>query len=310
MTCSEAREKLSLYIYGDLDFATEELFEQHLAACECCRAAIAEERRWHESVKVNAIEPPLELLSKCRQELHDAVQVAQEAKEPLWLRCLDSLGFRPTGWSMRIAMASLLVCLGFGLSRLSERWVPGPVFTDQMALIDPLRAHVRMIEQGQDDRIQVVIDEIREHVVSGTRNDPLMRRFLLSALRDPADPAVRVDSLEVLKEDPGTDVRDTLIDVAQHDSNSGVRLKAIAALERFAEASETRRILVHVLAHDECPDVRSEAIDLLVASGDKAGFTSQMTETLQSAMRSDPDGYVRMRCQRALQASNVPVKVY
>jgi HEAT repeats len=246
----------------------------------------------------------------CRQELRESVEIAREAKEPLWLRCLDSLGFRPTGWSMRIAMASLLVCLGFGLSRLSERWVPAPDFTGQMALIDPLRAHVRMIEQGRDDRVQVVIDEIREHVVSGTPSDPVMRRFLLAALRDPSDPAVRVDSLEVLKEDAGTDVRDTLLDVAQHDSNSGVRLKAIAALERFVEASETRRILVHVLSHDECPDVRSEAIDLLVASGDKAGFSPQLTETLQTVMRSDPDGYVRMRCQRALQASNVPVKVY
>jgi hypothetical protein len=310
MTCAEAREKLSLYIYGELDFTTEELFEQHVSGCECCRTAIGEERRWHESVKANAVEPPLELLSNCRQQLRDAVEVAQEAKEPLWLRCLDSLGFRPTGWSMRIAMASLLVCLGFGLSRLSERWVPGPAFTDQMALIDPLRAHVRMIEQGPDDRVQVVIDEIREHVVSGTRNDPLMRRFLLAAVRDPADPAVRVDSLEALKEDTGTDVRDTLLDVAQHDSNSGVRLKAIAALERFADASETRRTLVHVLAHDECPDVRSEAIDLLVSSGDRVGLNPQMTETLQNVMKSDPDGYVRMRCQRALQAGNVSVKVY
>ena len=229
MTCPEAREKLSFYIYGELDFATEELFEQHVSGCERCRAAMEEERQWHESVKASAVEPPLELLSACRQELRDRVEVAQEAKEPLWLRSLDALGFRPTGWSMRIAMASLLVCLGFGLSRLSERWVPTPAFSDQMALIDPLRAHVRMIEQGPDDRIQVVIDEIREHVVSGTPNDPLMRRFLLAALRDPADPAVRVDSLEALKEDPGKDVRDTLIDVAQHDSNSGVRLKAIAA---------------------------------------------------------------------------------
>jgi len=310
MTCPEARENLGLYLYGDLDFATEELFEQHVSVCELCRAAIAEERQWHDSVKANAVEPPLELLSNCRQELHDAIQIAQEAKEPLWLRCLDSLGFRPTGWSMRIAMASLLVCLGFGLSRLSERWVPTPAFTDQMAVIDPLRAHVRMIEQGSDDSIQVVIDEIREHVVSGTPNDPLMRRFLLAALRDPSDPGIRVDSLEALKEDSGTDVRDTLLDVAQHDSNSGVRLKAIAALERFAEQAETRRTLVNVLSHDECPDVRSEAIDLLVASGDKRGLNAQVTDTLHNVMKSDPDGYVRMRCQRALQASNVPVKVY
>ena len=72
MTCAEAREKLSLYIYGELDFTTEELFEQHVSGCECCRTAIGEERRWHESVKANAVEPP--------QQVQDALKLYDEMK--------------------------------------------------------------------------------------------------------------------------------------------------------------------------------------------------------------------------------------
>jgi hypothetical protein len=315
MTCAEARQNLSLYLYGELDFTTEELVDEHLAGCEECAGALAKERQWHEAVAAEPAEVPLDVLARCREDLRDSLSVAREAREPAWIRWLDSLGLRSNAWSMRLATASLLMCLGFGLSRLLERHgLPSPGvaegFTSEMNLLDPVRAHVRMIEPTGDDRVQLVIDEVREHIVSGSLNDSRIRRLLLAASKDPTDPTIRVDSVEMLKDVDGDDVREALFDTAQHDPNAGVRLKAIEALSRFANDSSTRRTLLFVLSHDESPYVRTQAIDLLIAPEAAGSLSPQLADALQSVMRSDPDQYVRMRCRQALKSPHRAVPVY
>ena len=121
MTCEEVRENLSLYLYGELDFGVEEIIEQHLHICGACANALDQERTWHTAVLAEQVEVPLDLLSKCRREFRDTIEVAREASVPAWIRWVDSLGLRPSSWSMRLATASLLICLGFGVSRLLER---------------------------------------------------------------------------------------------------------------------------------------------------------------------------------------------
>lgn len=315
MTCAEVRQSLSLYLYSELDFAAEEAIEQHLAGCAECAAALAEECEWHEAASEQRTEPPLALLTECRDQLRDAVSVMRESREPAWIRWLDSLGFRSNAWSMRIATASLLICLGFGASRLLDRHeLPSPGiadgFTSEMNLFDPVRAHVRLIEPSGDDRVQLVVDEVREHIVSGSLADSRIRRLLLAASKDPTDPTIRVDSVEMLKDADGDDIREALFDTAQHDPNAGVRLKAIEALSRFANDASTRRTLLFVLSHDQSPDVRTQAIDLLVAPEMPGGLSPQLADALQTVMHSDPDQYIRMRCRQALKVPHKAVPVY
>lgn len=315
MTCDEARQNFSLYLYGELEFTTEELIEQHVASCPDCETALAAEQRWHDAVTAEPADVPLELLSHCREQLRDSLSVIRETRQPAWIRWLDSLGFRSNAWSMRIATASLLVCLGFGLSRLLERHgLPNPGiaggFASEMSLMDPVRAHVRLIEPNGDDRVQLVVDEIREHVVSGSLNDRHIRQLLLAASKDPTDPTIRVDSVEMLKDVDGDDVREALFDTAQHDPNAGVRLKALQALSRFADDTSTRRTLLFVLSHDQSPDVRTQAIDLLVAPEAGGRLNPQLADVLQSVMHSDPDQYIRMRCRQALNSPRSDVPVY
>jgi hypothetical protein len=314
MTCDEARQNFSLLLYGELDFTTEELVEQHVASCVECQTALAVERRWHEAVATESADVPLDLLSHCREELRDSLSVIRETRQPAWIRWLDSLGFRSNAWSMRLATASLLVCLGFGLSRLLDRHgLPNPGiadgFTSEMNLMDPVRAHVRLIEPDGDDRVQLVVDEVREHILLGSLNDRRIRQLLLDASKDPTDPTIRVDSVEMLKDIDGDDVREALFDTAQHDPNAGVRLKALQALSRSMDDNSTRRTVLFVLSHDQSPDVRTQAIDLLVAP-QSGNLTPQLADVLQSVMRSDPDQYIRMRCRQALTSSRGDVPVY
>jgi HEAT repeat protein len=114
----------------------------------------------------------------------------------------------------------------------------------------------------------------------------------------------------MLKDVDGDDVREALFDTAQHDPNAGVRLKAIEALGRFANDTSTRRTLLFVLSHDESPDVRTQAIDMLVAPETTGNLSPQLADALQSLMRSDPDQYVRMRCRQALKSPHRAVPVY
>jgi hypothetical protein len=313
MTCADVRNNLSLYLYGDLDFTCEEAFEAHLDGCEACRSALDQERFWHEAVSASSAEAPLDLLSRCREEFRETVSVIREEKQPQWIKWLDSLGFRSSSWSTRLATASLLICLGFGLSRLTDHYGL-PLFHDgsanEMGMIEPLRSRVRLIEPSEGNRVQLVVDEIREHVISGTINDDRVRQLLLAAAKDPTDPAIRVDSVELLNQQQGDDIRDALLDVVAHDPNPGVRLKALQGLGRFAEDASTRRTIVSLLQHDQSPDVRTQAIDLLLPSQAGSPLSPQMIDMLQSVVQSDPDDYVRMQCQRALHATNVSIDVY
>ncbi|HXE14115.1 MAG TPA: zf-HC2 domain-containing protein [Bryobacteraceae bacterium] len=314
MTCSDVQENLSLYVYGELDFTTEEQIEQHLAECAHCRAALEREKLWHQAAHAVPSEVPLDVLSHCRRELHESLEVIRETRQPAWLRWLDSLGFRSNAWSMRIATASLLVCLGFGLSRLTEArgfWVHSPLDgVSEMNVFNPLDAHVRNIQSGDDDRIQIVVDEVREHVITGTRDDVRIRRLLLAASKESIDPAIRLDSLELLKDDGSGDVRTALLYSVRNDPNAGVRLKALQALGQFPPDPEIRETLLSVLAHDRSADVRTQAIDLLAPPRGGLTLTPQLAGALESVMRSDPDGYIRMRCQQALHAPSGSARVY
>jgi hypothetical protein len=314
MNCLEVRHSLSLYLYGELDFNTEELFEQHLHACPECRDALAEERQWHQALGSEPVPVPLDLLSQCREELHDAVGVVRESATPLWIRCLDSLGIRSNSWTMRLATASLLVCLGFGISHLVERHrllSPNVAagMTADMELFNPLRDHVRVIEPAGDDRVHLVVDEVHERVISGSLADRRIRELLVAASKDPTDPAIRVDSVSVLKSAPGEDVRSALLDTVEHDSNAGVRLKALEALSSFSNDANTRRVLISVLSHDQNPEVRTQAINLLAPQG-TGELSPQLADTLEQLMRSDPDEYIRMRCQQALHSPHASAQVY
>jgi HEAT repeat protein len=178
-----------------------------------------------------------------------------------------------------------------------------------MSMFDPARAHIRAIQPSGDDGVRLIVDEVREHIITGSPEDDRIRHLLVAATKDPNDPAIRVDSLDVLKRSGGEDIRDVLLDSVQHDPNAGVRLKALEALSRFADDGTTRRTLTSVLSRDENADVRTQAIELLVAPQDTA-LPPQLTRVLENMMHSDPDEYIRMRCQQALHSPRGSVHVY
>lgn len=122
-----------------------------------------------------------------------------------------------------------------------------------------------------------------------------------------ADPGIRVESIEVLKERSGSDdVRDALLSAVRHDANAGVRLKAIEGLRPYADHPDTRKALAQVLLTDNNPGVRAQAIDLLVQNREL-----DVINVLQQLVRTEEENsYIRMRSQKALREMNASVGTF
>ncbi len=285
MSCEEIKDQMPLFLYGELSFDEEEVFESHLAACEACRRELARVRNLNDLVTEAAQTPSLPLLSECRRELR--AQTGGGAG--VFARQ------RPLGrffWLQPLAAAAMLF-IGFFAAKL-------PVFNREASQASPTISRVRNIEPDRDGRVQLVVDETRQRVIGGRLDDANIRALMISASREQSDPGLRADSVELLKSRCGSsDVRQALLQALQHDNNSGVRLKALEGLRPYAAQPEVRKALSYALLSDDTPAIRTQAIDLLMAShaGDVVGV-------LQQLMEKEPDNYIRLRTIKALHEMN------
>jgi hypothetical protein len=271
------------------------MLEQHIGACENCRGELEKARALHAMLEDQALEPPLPLLADCRRDLRK--QLSPEAASPRagWLFWLPQVSvFLPHGNILKPVGAVALVALGFFAARISS--IPGTGGFQFAGATAPAATRVRYVETGEAGKVQLVVDETRQRVLSGRIEDPEIRGLLLVAVRDPNDPGLRAESVDLLKARVETEeIRKALIHILQHDSNAAVRLKALEGLKAYGGNSEVRRAVAQVLLSDNDPGVRTIAVDLLVASK-----KPDVVGVLQQAMEREDNSYVRQRCERVL----------
>ncbi|HMF74458.1 MAG TPA: HEAT repeat domain-containing protein [Bryobacteraceae bacterium] len=330
MTCHEVQLNTSLYLYGELDFAPEEELERHVEECAFCQRMLDREKTWHSALKSGSDDVSLDLLSRCRRDLHASLpgasrRLAAASWGSDWWGRISS-GFSLPRGSMKLAMASFIFFIGFGMARWTDRnGVPealqssGPFSAS--SLLGPSTTRVREIQPAAQDRVRIIVEQVRDGEVTGSVTDQDVLQLLLAATRDSADPGIRVDSVEMLNRQTldqqalsgqdGNDIRDVLLNTVRHDPNAAVRLKALEGLRRFAGDSGVRETLKFALEKDENAGVRSEAIDILAPVDGKLQMTPDLAGTLQDLMRSLPDDdYVRARCQQVLRTTNAAFDVY
>jgi HEAT repeat protein len=203
---------------------------------------------------------------------------------------------------MRPAGALALVALGF----FAARWTsPPPAAAPRSS--EPVFSRIRYVQPEASGRVQLVLEETRQRVVTGDPQDESIHRLLLAAARDAADPGLRVESMDILKARPASnDVRAALLHALQQDPNPGVRLKALDALRPYVAQTEVRGVLAKVLLSDENPGVRTQAIDLLTQQKDNEA----MVGLLQQLIQKDDNTYVRLKCRQALQDMNASVGTF
>jgi hypothetical protein len=327
MTCSAAREQFALLLYGELSFDQEERVEAHLDACGECRAALEQEKTLHAAFDSVEAGPSASLLRDCREDLR--LRLLEEGSQPRaeavrsgwWDRLVDAITLRPFSGSLDSSAARLrsgawalaLVASGFFSARLVPSMNSGAFHA--MGLGDVGASRVRDVKPSADGRVQLVLDETRQRIISGGVNDQQIRALLITAAKDPSDPGLRAETVDILTSSvQSADVRAALVFAVQRDPNAGVRMKAMEALKPFVNEPDVRGALTQVLLSDANPGLRTQAIDLLTGSANATvdrNVDRQIVGTLQELIeRGEQQGYVRERCRRVLQAVNASLETY
>jgi hypothetical protein len=305
ITCLEARAQLDLLLYGELSFDEEDRVETHLESCGECRAALEREKALHAAFDGVAIDPAPSLLRECRADLAARLNLEHLGPQPhvgWWDRFTHMLTGGP-GVMLRPVGAMALVAVGFFGAKV--------VNTGSLVNVSQAgMARVRDVRPSADGRVQITVDETRQRIVSGGLDDQPIRELLMEAIRDPNDPGLRADSVDLLNtRAQSADVRDALVYTLQHDQNIGVRFKAIEGLKAFAREPEVRSALSETLLSDSNPGIRTQAIDLLI-QGSGENLDRQVIGTLQQLMLREDNAGVRQRCQRVLASFNASPGIY
>lgn len=315
MNCQQVQTNLSLYLYGELEFAVEEELEGHLNSCSFCQLAFSREKSWHTKVNAERKDVSLDLLSQCRRDLRIAMKNPAAKDNSRSWRFSDLFGAFHFGgqWSKQLAFASFFIFAGFSLSTWLDRIhltnVLGIGGGTQMSVLNYPASRIRDIQPASNNQIRILVDRVQEQEIVGNIGDEAVRQLLLMAVKDPADPGLRVDSVELLKGQDGTDIRDALLYTVRHDENAAVRLKALEGLRRFRDDRLTHEALRSVLQYDNSPAVRSAAIDVLAPANTPVRITPELAGTLEEIAHSERDDYLRTRCLQILQVVGSP-RVY
>ena len=312
MTCDEIRRTIDSLYFGETSFDEEEALHAHTAECASCRAELNREQALQRLLSERELQPSPFVLRNCRDRLHEALEV-ERAHVPVrgmsWWQNFKTAFTPPTfvpGFAKPVG-AIALMAFGFLTARVAP--LPGLGGGFQAAgLVDPSTSKVRFVEPGQGGAIQLVVDETRQRVISGRLDDPRIRAFLVAAAKDPSDPGLRGESVEILKDRPESDeIRGVLLFALQHDTNDGVRLKALEGLKRFATQPEVRKALSQVLLTDSNPGLRIQAVDLLTQSDNEEHVVGVLQELMQ---RGEKNGYIRLQCEKALRGMKASVETY
>jgi hypothetical protein len=315
----DIRNKVSLYLYGELSAEDETQFEEELGRSATLAAAVEQERQLIETLRQRAtIDFGTADLADCRMDLMRAIrQESEVAQKQSWFSRLRAF-FNPTtpNLAWQGALALVLVAAGFWGGRATQQF--RMAFFDQQPVVEqgsiPIDGaalasyedipDVRSISTGPgSSSVEIVVEERR--TIRGNANDPQIQALLIAMSRS-SNSGRRLDMIDLLREradDP--QVRGALVKAMLEDENAGARLKALDALAPYKQDVDVRHALITTLRTDANPGMRVNAIDLLTANPDR-----ELVEVLQDVVRYEPNSWVRLRSEQTLAELNASIGLY
>ncbi len=287
MNCDQITGQVELYVFGELDFHQEELFEAHVGTCEHCKTLVEEHRAILRLMNEAEVEAPPLLLNQCRQGLK---------------RTLAAERMKPVGWMDRvrdlIPAWPVLLKPVFGCAMLALAFYAGRQAEERKSVSAAglPTSWIRTIQGTGNGMVQIVLEEPRQRMIEGALSESGIEQALMTAARQSPDPGTRLESVDLLRNRCNRyDVRKAMLQTLENDASPTVRLRALEALRPHSNEVEVRQALSRVLLKDTSPNVRVQAIDLLV---DRP--PAEIVGTLQEIIRRDENDYVRARCLRVL----------
>jgi hypothetical protein len=304
MNCDWTKENVVLYIYGELADDAKFAFEQHVRHCLGCRRELETSLEFKDSMApVTEVSPSF--LAANRMQLQEALEHAEQSRN-----IFSSFIFDATGWFHQIklapAMTAVLLILGFvGGVGTTYKMMEANRPTDTGRIIEnvlPAEANIGYIESitpaANSNQVQIKYNTLQPQILNGSSDDPRIRQLLVLAARNTRNPAIALDSIDVLtRGSEDNAVREVLIEALRYDKNPGVRLKSLDALKGYVRDDvHVRDAVVEALLHDNNAGVRQEAISLLDAVKADTSVRSALTVLADR----DPNKFIREESKRYL----------
>ena len=302
MKCEWVKENVLLYVYNELaDDARYEL-EQHLARCINCATELKSARKFHSLLSELPVEEPSpNLLTASRMRLQEALETTSQGG--IWQR----LVFDPVAWLRQVrfapALAAAIFIVGFagGIGAtyqiLGNRSNPGSAISS--APTESSIAGIRSVSQDPgSNQVTIKYDTVSTQQAQGSMNDQRIQQLLLFAARNNYNSGVRMDSVDLLTQQPNdTQVREALIYALRYDSNPGVRLKALDGLSGYVKTDpRVRDAMLEALTNDSNPGVRTNTLHLL----EPVRADSSVRAVLQQLAQNDRNDFIKNQARNML----------
>ena len=305
MKCEWVKENVLLYVYNELpDDARYEL-EQHLARCADCTAELKTTRKFHAMLSELPVEEPSpNLVAASRMRLQEGLETAEQGR--FWHRLI----FDPAAWFRQIrfapALAAAIFIVGFaGGIGTTYKFVNGGGGAASIAsgpASAPAESSITGIQSVTQDpgsnHISIKYSTVSTQEAQGSLNDQRIQQLLLFAARNNYNSGVRMDSVDLLTQEPNSmHVREALMYALRYDSNPGVRLKALDGLGAYVKSDpRVRDAMLEALVHDSNPGARTEAMHLL----EPVRADSSVRAVLQKLAERDQNQYIRSQARTVL----------
>jgi hypothetical protein len=300
MNCEWVKQNIVFYIYDELpDDARHEL-EQHIARCKDCEAEVGATKQLRSDFAQFPVEDPTpSFLAASRMRLQEVLETAGQGG--WWSR----LVFDPVQWLNQVrfapALAAAIFIVGFagGIGATYKMVRTNPATESQNPTTSTSLASISSIssvqQQPGSNQITVKYDTVSPQEAHGSLSDPNIQQLLLYAASNNSNPGVRMDSVNVLTQQPNNQhVREALLYALRYDSNTGVRLKALDSLGPYVKDDvQVRDAMLESLMSDSNPGVRIEALHLL----EPVRADSSVRIVLQRLAAKDDNRYIKAQAR-------------
>jgi hypothetical protein len=236
--------------------------------------------------------------------LQEGLETAEQDR--FWHRLI----FDPAAWLRQIrfapALAAAIFIVGFAGGIATTYKVLSGNGSGASIASGPVRAPAESSITGiqsitQDpgsNHISIKYDTVSTQEAQGSLNDQRIQQLLLFAARNNYNSGVRMDSVDLLTQEPNnTHVREALMYALRYDSNPGVRLKALDGLGAYVKSDpRVRDALLEALVQDSNPGVRTEALHLL----EPVRADSSVRLVLEKLAQGDQNQYIRSQARSML----------
>jgi hypothetical protein len=237
--------------------------------------------------------------------LQEALETTKQGT--FWHRLI----FDPAMWlrQMRFspALAAILLMVGFaGGIGATYKIVRGNGSVGPIAINTPASpvesssiSGIQSISQDPgSNQVTIKYNTVSTQEAQGSLNDQRIQQLLLFAARNNYNSGVRMDSVDLLTQQPNdAHVREALIYALRYDSNPGVRLKALDGLSAYVRSDpRVRDSVLEALMDDTNPGVRTEALHML----EPVKADSSVRAVLQRLAQNDQNQYIKTQARTML----------